>query len=348
MKQIIFTYNDIKAVNIGDYIQSLAAKQFASSDIVYVNRDELGLYNGDKAKVIMNGWYTYKPSTCLPSKSAQALFVAFHLNAEIIKDFLSPYNISILKKYEPIGCRDSYTQEQLQKAGIKAYYSGCLTMTLGYNFKIPKTKSEKIVVVDPYAYMPNGKGGFEIIRTLFQTIKYISPVRKLLKKYKEDNKFTINLSKIGIGRILLLTKNYILLKQLFDNETIWNAHYITQLYLNKEYPTDDLRFKRATELLQLYTDAKYIVTSRIHCAFPCLGLQTPVAYIKNDIDSPKSLCRLGNVTELLHVIEVHGEKVVSNFLSQKFTLQTTFSNKDTYIKYRNELIQECTNFFKEA
>ena len=98
MKQIIFTYNDIKSINIGDYIQSLAASQFLSSESVYINRDELGLYDGEDAKVIMNGWYTYKPSTCLPSKVVMPLFVSFHLNTEVKDSFFTAISLQFRQK----------------------------------------------------------------------------------------------------------------------------------------------------------------------------------------------------------------------------------------------------------
>lgn len=343
MRQIIFIYNDIKSINIGDYIQSIAASQFFLSNPIYVNRDELGLYDGEKAKVIMNGWYTYKPSTCLPNETVKPLFVSFHLNAEVKDLFFTENNIALLKQNAPIGCRDEYTVRVLQGYGITAYYSGCLTMTLGYRFNLAK-RNDDIFVVDPYAYLPDGNSLTGIFRTLLQYIFHYKAVRKLVKKYRAENPFTINLSKIGLGRLLLITKTYLLLQNLFEEDLIWKARYITQLYMNEEYPTDELRFKRAYELLQMYAGAKYVVTSRIHCAFPCLGLQTPVAYIMNNADGEKSLCRLGNVPELLNIVELNKGKLVSNFISSKFSLQTKFENKTTYLKYRNLLIEKCTQF----
>ena len=182
------------------------------------------------------------------------------------------------------------------------------------------------------------------MKASFQYFLHYRGIRKLIKKYREDNPFMINLSKIGIGRLLLLAKTYLLLKNLLEDDVIWNARYITQLYMNEEYPTDELRFKRAYELLQLYAGAKYVITSRIHCAFPCLGLQTPVAYLKNNADGEKSLCRLENVPELLNVVELNGEKIVSSFVKGKFSSQTQFLNKSTYLKYRNSLIEKCVQF----
>ena len=346
MKYIVFTYNDLPTINIGDYIQSIAARQYMGSNVVFVNRDELGKYNGDEAKVIMNGWYTYNPSCCLPNERVTPLFVAFHLNTDAEKSFLTPENIAILQKYAPIGCRDIHTTEVLQNKGIDAYFSGCLTTTLGYahSFEVIP-KNNDIFIVDPYSYLPNGKNIYELTRTFCQLIGNFKSIKRLIRKYKQENPFTINWSKVGIGRLLLVTKTYVLLKKICEEDVIWKARYITQWYMNSEYPTDESRFKRAYELLQLYTGAKYVITSRIHCAFPCLGLQTPVAFVKNNAGGEKSTCRLGSILELLNVVELDKENVVSNFLKdKKFSMKTTFTNKQAYLDNRNKLIQKCIDF----
>jgi len=349
MKNILLSYQDIYNINIGDYIQSLAAQQYfnETEEVISVNRDELLLYKGEKAKVIMNGWFTYKPKTWIPSDNITPLFVAFHLNSSIKEEALNNLNISYLKKHEPIGCRDSYTQNILSEKGINAYYSGCLTTTLGYNYSIQDKEKKDIFIVDPYSYMPNGKGVFELFKTFYQFISNYKSIIRLLKKYKNDNQYTINFSKIGIGRLLLLTKTYLLLKELLDEELIWKARYITHYYMHNEYPTDKERFDRAKELLNFYGNAKYVITSRIHCAFPCLGLNTPVAYIRNLSEGDQSTCRLENTNDLLNIISLKGNKILSNFINKKFTSNTIFSNKKEYLKNRNLLIEKCSVFFSK-
>lgn len=43
-------------VNIGDYIQGIAASQFFNNIDTYIERERLDQYRGDKCNVIMNGW----------------------------------------------------------------------------------------------------------------------------------------------------------------------------------------------------------------------------------------------------------------------------------------------------
>ena len=59
--------------------------------------------------------------------------------------------------------------------------------------------------------------------------------------------------------------------------------------------------KEAEWLVRLYAKAKFVVTSRIHCALPCLGLGTPVLYVEDINQSVASSCRLGGLIELMNV-----------------------------------------------
>lgn len=184
-EKILLVYGDIRTVNIGDYIQSLAAKQyFDDEDYELVNRDELGLYSGVPAKVIMNAWLTYKPENWPPSNKITPLFVALHINSSVEKIMLSPENIGYFKKYEPIGCRDIYTMNLFKSRGVDAYFSSCLTTTLDLTYKVPKHR-EGIYIVDPLAYMPNGKGVIEILKTLFQTILNVKSVLHIIRNYRK-------------------------------------------------------------------------------------------------------------------------------------------------------------------
>lgn len=53
-----------KTVNIGDYIQSIAALKIIDEDwrdLNYINREELYINQEENTKLIANGWYAHNP-----------------------------------------------------------------------------------------------------------------------------------------------------------------------------------------------------------------------------------------------------------------------------------------------
>ena len=46
-----------KCVNLGDYIQSLAAMLYLPADVSYIDRDKIASYQGKSVKLIANAWY---------------------------------------------------------------------------------------------------------------------------------------------------------------------------------------------------------------------------------------------------------------------------------------------------
>ena len=84
-----------------------------------------------------------------PSSKIIPFYVAVHFNSTVKDKLLSDESIAYLKKYEPIGCRDTNTVKLLQSKGINAYFSGCMTLTLGRNYH-SEIKENKYYFVDPY------------------------------------------------------------------------------------------------------------------------------------------------------------------------------------------------------
>lgn len=349
MKKILLTYTTIPTINIGDYVQSLAAKQyFMDDDYIFWDRDSLDSYKGNKAKMIFNAWFTYKPGNFPLSNNIEPLFISFHLNSSV-KDVIlsSEDNISYFKQYEPIGCRDFATMETFNNYGIKAYFSGCLTTTFSYSRKIyPANERKGIYIVDPLSYMPNGKSMKEILCTFLQFCNNFSQVLKIIKNYKKNNIFKLGINKIGIGRILLATKSYLLLKDLVDESILNSAIFITQYHTVDEYPCDEDRFNRASELLEKLSKAELVITSRIHAALPSLGLETPVLYINDISKNEKSTCRLGGIIDFFNVVPMHKGKVLPNEFG-KISSGFTIKNKDIFLSYRDMLINKSVEFMRD-
>ena len=166
---------DRSSSNAGDYVQTLAALghlvrrknvEFYSSDpelqasvrafaarvpercrigggktvrvgIVPVDRDYAsGRDYRQPVWMISNGWFMHangRGRFDFPFPDAiRPIFVSFHVNKP---DLLTPQAVDYLKRMEPIGCRDWTTVYQLLDHGVDAFFSGCLTTTVGLVFK---------------------------------------------------------------------------------------------------------------------------------------------------------------------------------------------------------------------
>jgi hypothetical protein len=55
-----------------------------------------------------------------------------------------------------------------------------------------------------------------------------------------------------------------------------------------------VKFARAKELIDIYSKAKLVITSRIHCALPCVGLGTPVIFLHDNFND----IRFGGLKDL--------------------------------------------------
>ena len=138
----LITYSN--TINIGDDIQSLSICQLMDKIDVCIDREHISDYV-DPCKVIINGWYKHNVSDWPPHSNINPLFISFHINNCALLS-----NIYYLKKYEPIGCRDLYTLNMLKSSGIKAYFSGCSTITLN---SIDVEKENKVICIDIPRYI---------------------------------------------------------------------------------------------------------------------------------------------------------------------------------------------------
>ena len=140
MKYGLFKY---ETENIGDEIQSIAARRFLPSVDAYIDRDRLGEYCPDEeTKIITNGWFMHAPYQW-PPKSGKVipLTVSMYIDqadSKVLDTFFSDTSIKYLNDHGPVGARDLSTLELLQKHGVESYFSGCMTLTLQRDPSIPK------------------------------------------------------------------------------------------------------------------------------------------------------------------------------------------------------------------
>jgi len=264
VKYGLLTY---RTENIGDEIQSIAARQFLPRVDVYVERDSLNnVVSDEKIKLIMNGWFTHKPENWPPSPDIEPLFISFHITPSAAHQLTSPQSIKYFKQHEPIGCRDYYTVNLLKKKGVDAYFSGCLTLTLQNTIK---KRSNEILLVDIdledkdiIEYLP---------RQLIQEASFItrSSVSPNVKKMRELLQYKYRMLYHIIRRIHV---NYAALRFLA---------FLAKMRCGEK------KLQEAEELLKRYMQAKLVITSRLHGALPCLAFGTPVIFVRKDLNDPR-------------------------------------------------------------
>lgn len=319
MKYGLLTYDENKNFfNVGDNIQSLAAKQFLPKVDTLLNRERLGEYTGDPIKLIMNGWFTHNIHNWVPSDDIDPIFVSFHMNNTAAPAMLSEKGIAYLKKHQPIGCRDQFTADTLKAKGIDAYFTGCLTLTLD-SYKVDDSeRGDDIYIVDPLYSYPRAEKVFYNTKITIKNILNGSAF-KLGKKDKHIKKF--------------------ISKEVLDTATFINQEPPSNTY------TDEEKFDMAVDLLNKYAKAKLVITSRIHCALPCLAMGTPVIFV-NGFDSFVDSCRFDGILELFNRIDIDSKTgaYTSNFgLKGKITNETTVKNLEKHHDLANALKEKVTN-----
>jgi len=308
--------------NVGDNIQSLAAKQYLPQVDEYLNREELADYKGDKIKVIMNGWFTHNVHNWVPAENIEPLFVSFHINNTAAPHMLSEKGIAYLKKHEPIGCRDQFSADTLKAKGIDAYFTGCLTLTLD-TYKVDDSeRGDDIYIVDPLYSYPS-----------FEKVTY---------NYKRF------LRSIQNGKLFNLSKKKKHLSNFIDEDLMKSAIFINQEPAANTY-TNEQKFAMGEDLLHKYAKAKLVITSRIHCALPCLAMGTPVIFV-NGFDSFVDSCRFDGILDLFNRIDIDAKtgNFSSNFgLEGKINKNTMVKNLGRHHALAEPLKQKCRDFINK-
>ena len=144
----ILTYS---TSNIGDDIQSLAIynylKKYNYEVKYYVDRDNYTVYDinfnkinlTEKTYLIFNCWFTDNKNPFSFPKNIIPIFLSIHYSPNIKHNYIKAF-----KKYEPIGCRDTYTYNLFKNNNINAILVGCPTLTLDINDFIIKNESNRI------------------------------------------------------------------------------------------------------------------------------------------------------------------------------------------------------------
>ena len=102
--------------------------------------------------------------------------------------------------------------------------------------------------------------------------------------------------------------------------------------------SDDEYFKQAKGLLEIYEQADLVLTSRIHCALPCLGMGTPVVLFVND----EWDLRFPGLIDWLNTVRYTRKGNI------RISIQTengSVVNPEKHVEYAARMADECERFF---
>lgn len=249
--------------NLGDNIQTLSAIQFLPRIDVIIDRDTSILYrtfkSKKKIKVIYNGWFDGNYCKFPPHKCILPLFISFHINEA---DHSSDSSYDILKNYRICSFKslvdnEKYFNKQKHRIGCRDQHT--LDKLRGNGVKGAYLSGCLTLTLNKNDYMSNET----------TTHKYVFVVdAHLLLDESDPNS----------------TSNDKLMKSIIPAEVLKDAKYLTQ-GLSKLY-TNDEKTRMAKEFLTtLATQAKLVITSRLHTALPCLAFGIPVIFIHHNLES---------------------------------------------------------------
>jgi hypothetical protein len=97
------------------------------------------------------------------------------------------------------------------------------------------------------------------------------------------------------------------------------------------------RKSKVIDILMLYQKAHMVVTTKLHCALPCLALGTPVLLLYDN----KYTDRISTYLPYLNYIQR------KNFIESNIDFEQPKSNPQKYLELRDSLIKSCTNFIDD-
>jgi hypothetical protein len=98
----------------------------------------------------------------------------------------------------------------------------------------------------------------------------------------------------------------------------------------------DERIKHVRELLNTYQNAKCVITSRLHCALPCLAIETPVLLIQNSENDD----RFSNFIDFLH----HCTESELLEGSYQYDFNNPLMNNNKHLEMRKFIENRCKEF----
>ena len=195
-------------MNVGDIVQTLAVEYLYEllgvdgEQVVGVSKYELREYQGEKVVLPVTGFFNERPDMGeVPfSEKIIPVFLGYHLGWGLYNSD----NLEFFKKHQPIGCRDTYTQQVFSRYGVASYVCGCPTVI--FPRRVEHVERRKVFLVDTPAeldaFVPAEMWGdlekvshiVPIKQTPLQKSEYLELVeytKSLLARYRDEARLVV-------------------------------------------------------------------------------------------------------------------------------------------------------------
>ena len=144
------------------------------------------------------------------------------------------------------------------------------------------------------------------------------------------------------------------IEDFIPKDVIVNSEKIEH-YINDETDHNAL-MSHAKTLLNKYATARLVVTSRIHCAIPCLSLGTPVLFIlKGLIDENQHMSRFRGILDHMNILTLQSKEELNNLFGKKMNSyhpneidwDNPPKNPSTFKKYAESLKKKCKAYINQ-
>jgi hypothetical protein len=229
--------------NLGDEIQSIAAERFLPHVDRYLDRDYLHAQADLPAPLLLIMNGWF---THHPEHwpPSDGIKPLFVAFHIASPAIAQPQHAAYYRRHEPIGCRDQLTLERLRAIGVDAYLSGCLTLTLQND---STTRTDDIYIVD-----------------VAEPLQALIP--EAVRRRAIHATHAVNLP-AHLQRVLARSARRRVMMWWYEHAPFLRAW----------------KFRRARALLDCYRRAGLVITSRLHCALPCIAFGTPVVVLRKDL-----------------------------------------------------------------
>ena len=246
--------------NIGDDIQTYVAKRFLPHIDYYIDRESLNCFipkEKEYVSMIMNGWYIHNKCAWPPSPYINPLLISMHFMSidatDIGDEYLKGLGGEYLKEHEPIGARDIETKKRLERNGIEAFFSGCMTLTLQKFENVEK--NNKIFLVDAsnsvIEKVKKENCEYEIEEITHWTVPEeiskksiddrMKDVETLLKKYQGAHLVITNRLHVALPCVALGTPVILVHPEYYDEDRLGTFLKYMDNYTDKEFSDMDIK-----------------------------------------------------------------------------------------------------------